>query len=80
MDRRTFFGTTGVGAAALLAPKIAIKDSQAQAHTGVGPAKIKLGHEARNVSDKALSWLVRYGVEGIGAQPEIRILRGSIPQ
>jgi mannonate dehydratase len=70
MDRRTFFGTTGAGAAALLTPKLSINDSQAQTH--VGPTKIKLGHEARNVTDKALSWLVRYGVEGIGAQPEIK--------
>ena len=70
MDRRTFFGTTGAGAAALLTPKLSINDSHAQTH--VGPAKIKLGHEARNVTDKALSWLVRYGVEGIGAQPEIK--------
>jgi mannonate dehydratase len=33
---------------------------------------MKLGHEVRNVSDKALNWLARYGVEGVGAQPEIK--------
>ncbi|HEX3754520.1 MAG TPA: mannonate dehydratase [Rhizomicrobium sp.] len=75
MDRRKFVSISGAGAAGLLAAEsVAIPAAQAQNGCGSGhlpPLKVKLGHELGKLNDKSLNYVTRFGVEWIGASPEI---------
>lgn len=69
MDRRTFFSLSGAGALALTAAE-ATAASQPSARAQ--PLKVRLGHQMRWVDDAKLSYLARYGVEGICASATIK--------
>ena len=76
MDRRRFFTTTGMGAAAMAAaPGVATAPAQAKSCAGpaakLPPLKAKLGHEIGRVSEKSLNYLARYGLESVGASATI---------
>jgi mannonate dehydratase len=78
MDRRTFFSLSGAGAVALTAKgSLAAAGRQdrpaAPATTAASsqPLKVRLGHQMHEVNDSNLSFLARYGVEGICASATI---------
>jgi mannonate dehydratase len=74
MDRRKFVSLSGAGVAAMLsAEEAAPPPAQAQpgASQGLPPLKVKLGHEIGRLSDKNLNYVARFGVEWIGASPDI---------
>lgn len=69
MDRRTFFSLSSASALTLAAPGAS---AASQPSAGAKPLKARLGHQMRWVDDKQLSYLARYGVEGICASATIK--------
>jgi mannonate dehydratase len=77
MDRRKFFSLSGASAVALAAPgasnAVEPKNSASGAKTRTTqPLKARLGHQMRWVDDARLSYLARFGVEGICASATIK--------
>jgi mannonate dehydratase len=78
MDRRSFFSLSGAGAVALTAQSVLSPEAQA-AKPAAGktaaasqPLKARLGHQMGEVNDTNLSYLARYGVQGICAAATIK--------
>lgn len=71
MDRRTFFSLSSASALALAAPAPGAS-AATQPAAGTKPLKARLGHQMRWVDDENLSYLARYGVEGICASATIK--------
>jgi mannonate dehydratase len=73
MDRRTFFSLSGAGAVALNAKgSLAAAGPQDKpAAASSQPLKVRLGHQMHEANDSNLSFLARYGVEGICASATI---------
>lgn len=79
MDRRKFFSLTGASALTLAAPGAsnAVESKCAapgatQSSSAKQPLKARLGHQMRWVDDPKLSYLKRFGVEGICASATIK--------
>ena len=78
MDRRRFFSLSGAGAVAMTAQSVVAPVAQgAKAPAGKTspaprPLKARLGHQMGEVNDSNLSYLARYGVEGICAAATIK--------
>lgn len=76
MDRRKFFSLSGASALALAAPGAPAAEprceSPAASQPSTQPLKARLGHQMRWVDDAKLSYLARYGVEGICASATIK--------
>jgi mannonate dehydratase len=76
MDRRKFFSLSGAGAFALAAQGASAAEptsaSPAAAASPSQPLKARLGHQMRWVDDAKLSYLARFGVEGICASATIK--------
>jgi mannonate dehydratase len=74
MDRRTFFKASSASAVALAAGGIDAPGLHAQSieNPQRQPLKARLGHEIKRMNDKTLNYVARFGVEGVGAEPEIK--------
>ncbi len=72
MDRRKFVSLSGAGAAGLLAEGVTPSAAQPSAvSTHLLPLKVKLGHQLGRLTDKKLNYAARFGLEWIGASPDI---------
>jgi len=73
LDRRKFFSLSGASAVALAAPGVSTAvESKPVPTSPKQPLKARLGHQMRWVDDAKLSYLARYGVEGICASATIK--------
>ena len=73
MDRRKFFSLSGASAVAMAAPGVSTAvESKPVPASAKQPLKARLGHQMRWVDDAKLSYLARYGVEGICASATIK--------
>jgi mannonate dehydratase len=76
MDRRKFFSFSGASALALAAPGASNaadpKPAASAPSASSKPLEARLGHQMRYVDDAKLSYLARFGVEGVCASATIK--------
>lgn len=79
MDRRKFVSLSGASALALTAPGASTAAQSQRGAAANPPLKVRLGHQMRWVDDAKLSYLARFGVEGICASATIKDPERLVP-